>query len=109
MNTLQKGSVRYIVFRERNCWYAAGLEFNIVESGDTPQEALFLLFEALQGYVEAARKYKARPIILNQKTDAEYETMWKGQKENKKSVLDKIFTSGIVNLNKIKSFAPVTA
>ena len=43
-NTLQKGSVRYIVFKENNIWYAAGLEFNIVESGDTPQEAILLLF-----------------------------------------------------------------
>ncbi|MDE2019491.1 MAG: hypothetical protein KGJ13_04035 [Patescibacteria group bacterium] len=75
-NTLQKGAVRYIVFREGETWYAAGLEFNIVETGDTPREALLLLFEALNGYVESARKMKARPRILNQKPDQEYEEMW---------------------------------
>lgn len=85
-NTLQKGSVRYIVFREDDAWYAAGLEFNIVESGDTPEEAMILLFEALRGYVEAARKIKARPHLLNQKTDPEYERLWlQGRDEPRKT------------------------
>ncbi len=75
-NTLEKGSIRYIVFREQNIWYAVGLEFNIVESGTTPQEALLLLFEALEGYVETARKIKIRPHVLNQKPDIEYEQLW---------------------------------
>jgi hypothetical protein len=75
-NTLQKGAVRYIVFREGDAWYAVGLEFNVVETGDTAREALILLFEALTGYVESARKMKARPGILNQKPDREYEEIW---------------------------------
>ena len=36
-NTLQKGSVRYIVFKENDVWYAAGLEFNVVESAIRPK------------------------------------------------------------------------
>ena len=64
-NTLQKGLVRYVVFKENDIWYAAGLEFNIVESGDTPQEAILLLFEAIFGYVESAKKIKSKPNILN--------------------------------------------
>ena len=75
-NTLQKGSVRYIVFKENNKWYAVGLEFNIVEAGDDPREVLLLLFEAIQGYVKSALKIKARPSILNQKADKEYENLW---------------------------------
>lgn len=75
-NSLQKGSVRYIVFREQGTWYAAGLEFNIVESGTTPQEALLLLFDALEGYVEIARKIKVRPYVLNQTPEVEYEQLW---------------------------------
>jgi hypothetical protein len=75
-NSLQKGSVRYVVFREQGTWYAAGLEFNIVESGTTSQEALLLLFEAMEGYLEIARKVKVRPHVLNQVVDREYETMW---------------------------------
>lgn len=97
-NTLQKGSVRYIVFKEDAAWYAAGLEFNIVESGDTPQEALLLLFEALKGYLASARKIKARPTILNQKTDPEYEKMWK-QRESGKETARPIFTSGELNIS----------
>ena len=75
-NTIKKGSARFIIFREGDTWYGTCLEFNIVESGDTPQEAMLLLFEAFQGYLESAKKIKARPNILNQKPDPEYEEMW---------------------------------
>lgn len=75
-NTLQKGSVRYIVFRERDTWYAVALEFNIVEAGDDPREVLILLFEAIQGHLKSARKIGARPRILNQPPDREYEDLW---------------------------------
>ena len=75
-NTLKNGLVRYIVFKEGEKWYAVALEFNIIEEGDDPREVLLLLFEAIQGYVESARKIKARPQILNQKSDREYEDLW---------------------------------
>lgn len=77
MNTLQKGQVRYIVFKDKDTWYAAGLEFNIVESGDDARIALLNLFDALEGYVESCRKIKgARVAPLNQTADLEYEQMW---------------------------------
>lgn len=77
MNTPQKGSVRYIVFKDKDVWYAAGLEFNIVESGEDPRIALINLFDAMQGYVESCAKIKgARLSPLNQKTDPEYEKLW---------------------------------
>lgn len=98
-NTLQKGSVRYIVFREDDTWYAAGLEFNIVESGSTPQEALLLLIEVTAGYVESAKKIKARPNILNQKTDPEYERMWANRQTGKFSAKN-IFSFGELNIGK---------
>jgi len=97
-NTLKKGSVRYIVFREEETWYAVGLEFNIVESGDTPREALILLLEALQGYVESARKIKARPYILNQESDLEYEKMWQSSRKSKMTRPNNIFTTGSFNI-----------
>ena len=106
-NTLQKGSVRYVVFREGDSWYAAGLEFNIVESGDTPQEAILLLYEALAGYVESARKIKARPDILNQKASSEYENMWENGKNRKAENEHNIFSSGTLSIGQLmKSFAP---
>lgn len=81
-NTLQKGSVRYIVFREEKTWYAVALEFNIVETGDDPREVLFSLLEAIQGYTKSAKKIKARPYILNQTSDPEYEKLWKKLQQN---------------------------
>lgn len=98
-NTVQKGSVRYIVFKEEGEWYAAGLEFNIVESGTTPQEAMMLLFEALEGYVEATKKSGTRPHVLNQKADQEYEKLWENREAEKNR--KKIFTAGQLNLMKI--------
>ena len=93
-NTLQRGSVRYIVFKENDIWCATGLEFNIVEFGSTPEEALLLLFEALAGYVESAKKIKARPHLLNQKPDPEYERMWSLLENGKKIPLKQIFAFG---------------
>ena len=111
-NTLQKGSVRYIVFKEKNAWYGVGLEFNIVESGSTPQEAMLLLFEALRGYVESAKKIKARPSILNQKTDPEYEQMWRAlsKPKSKQKRMRPVFSSGYMNIPVLTgrlSFIPV--
>ena len=100
-NSLQKGSVRYIVFKEDAIWYAAGLEFNVVDSGDTPQEAILLLFEAISGYVEAAKKIKSRPNILNQKVDPEYEQLWQNIQDRKLPQTKKVYTSGEFNLNQV--------
>ncbi|HEY4520373.1 MAG TPA: hypothetical protein VJJ72_01035 [Candidatus Paceibacterota bacterium] len=109
-NTLQKGSVRFIIFKEGDTWYGICLEFNIVESGDTPREAMVLLFESVQGYLESAKRIKARPNILNQKSDPEYEDMWfnlqEAKKQNKK--LDSVYTYGqmmIPQAMKEQSFA----
>ena len=107
-NTLQKGSVRYVVFKENDIWYAAGLEFNIVESGDTPQEAILLLFEAVSGYVESAKKIKSRPNILNQTVDREYEKMWQNSQEEKEQTKN-VFSSGVLNMNQILQGFPVPA
>src|SRR3989344_2835295 len=76
-NTLDKGSVRYIVFQDDGVWYAVGLEFNIVESGDDPRIALNNLLDAVQGYIESCKKVKgSRLSPLNQVTDVEYEKLW---------------------------------
>jgi hypothetical protein len=78
MNTTQKGSVRCIVFKDGDTWYAVALEFNIVESSDDPTVAYNNLQSAMQGYVESQRKIISSCIApLNQKTDREYETLWK--------------------------------
>ncbi|MCX6716979.1 MAG: hypothetical protein NTV72_03575 [Candidatus Taylorbacteria bacterium] len=75
-NSLHKGEVRFIVFKEDDTFYAVGLEFNLVIEGPTKEVVTFELFEALQGYVESAKKANLRPHILNQKTDVEYENLW---------------------------------
>lgn len=87
-----------MVFKEGNTWYAVGLEFNIVEAGDDPREVLLRLFEAIRGYVNSARKIKARPFILNQKPDSEYETLWKRRETNAKPL---IYTFGQQSLQSL--------
>lgn len=59
---------------------------------------MLLLFEALKGYLESAQKMKARPTILNQTTDPEYEKMWL-QREQRKETSRPIYTSGEVNIS----------
>ena len=75
-NTINRGSVRYIIFKEEDTWYGVALEFNIVEEGNDPQKVNDSLFEAIQGYVETAKKLKIRPMPLNQKPDEEYQKLW---------------------------------
>ena len=103
-NTLEHGSVRYIVFKEDEEWHAVGLEFNIVETGTTPEEALLLLFEALQGYVETAQKVKARPSVLNQKVDPEYEEIFEYSRSTRVKKRE-IFTVGEFSLSTAKTLA----
>jgi hypothetical protein len=101
-NTLTKGSVRYIIFKEDCTWYGVALEFNLVEEGDNPTEVMSSLFQAIQGYVETAQKYKTRLMPLNQKPDKEYQELWEKlewEKLNKKRVnatieAKKVFTFG---------------
>ena len=108
-NTPQKGSVRFIIFHENGVWYGACLEFNIVESGDTPREAMLLLLEAVQGYIESAKKIKVRLHILNQKPDPEYESLWRKLEEAKP--IDRppsVFSHGQVSISQIiKDRTPV--
>lgn len=75
-NTHTSGSVRNLIFREGATWFGVALELNIVESGDSPQEVMLLLDEAVRGYVEGARKAKLSFSVLNQSVDPEYEKLW---------------------------------
>ena len=93
-NTLNKGSVRYIIFKEDGVYYGVALEFNIVEEGDNPTEVMASLFQAIEGYIETARKIKSRPMPLNQKTDVEYEEMWDKLKSNKKLKQQEVYSFG---------------
>lgn len=96
-NTLNKGSVRYIIFKENGAWYGVALEFNIVEEGDNPVEVMASLFEAIQGYVETARKLKMRPMPLNQKPDKEYQDLWDSLEEGGKEKIvpfEQVYTFG---------------
>ena len=77
MNTPEKGQFRYIVFKEGDVWYAVALEFNIVESADDDKIALFNLFQAANGYIQASGKVRgSRHQPLNQIADSEYEKLW---------------------------------
>jgi len=79
MNTQKKGEFRHIVFKDGTTWYAVALEFNIVESSDDPKLAFFNLLQAVGGYISSMKKIKGLKDMstLNQKTDSEYEKIWK--------------------------------
>lgn len=77
LNTHRSGSVRSVIFKENNEWFGAALEFNIVETGDSPQEVMMLLDNAIKGYVESADKARLSVGVLNQEIDPEYEALWK--------------------------------
>ncbi|MGQ9638819.1 MAG: hypothetical protein ACUVT6_13675 [Thermodesulfobacteriota bacterium] len=99
-NTLQKGSVRFIIFKEGETWYGTCLEFNITETGDTPQEAFLLISEAVEGYLESARKIKARPHILNQRPEREYEEMWEALQKRREIPAKKVFSFGNLSITR---------
>ncbi len=82
-NTLQKGSVRYLIFKEKDTFFGVALEFNLIVEATTQVEAFVLLDEATQGYLESARKIKLRPHVLNQKPEPEYEKMWQEYQDRK--------------------------
>jgi predicted RNase H-like HicB family nuclease len=76
LNTHLSGSVRSIIFKQGDEWFAVALEFNIVETGNSPQEVMVLLDEAIRGYVEGAEKARLSIATLNQNVDPEYESLW---------------------------------
>lgn len=96
---LAKKNIRCIVFREGKTWYGAALELNIVESGDTAREAMLLLFEAIAGYLESAKKVN-NSAVLSQEADPEYERMWQSLASEKKIPSKEIFFFGNINADK---------
>lgn len=104
-NTLKKGSVRFLIFRDGESFFGVALEFNIMVEAANSQEAYLFLSEAAFGYLEAARKAKLRPSVLNQKPDPEYEKMWQANqdarlKEKYERMVNSlpIFSSGVLDL-----------
>lgn len=75
-NTPHSGQVRTLIYEEEGVWYGVALEFNIVEVGDSPQEVMIMLDEAIAGYVETAHKKKLSIGVLNQEVDADLDLLW---------------------------------
>lgn len=75
-NIRHSGTVRSIIFQQNGEWFGAALEFNIVETGCSPQEVDMLLDEAIAGYIEAAQKNRLSSAVLNQTVEPEYEALW---------------------------------
>lgn len=87
INTIKRGTIRNIIFKEDGTWYAVGMEFNIVTEGDTPETAIFNLNEAISGYLESLKNSKIGGLrteaTLNQTPDPEYEALWQALEGNK--------------------------
>lgn len=86
-NTLRSGQVRNVIFEEKGSFYGAALELNIVEQGDSPQEVMLLLDNAVKGYVESAQKNKLSISVLNQDIDPEYEELWSNSQRGTMNVI----------------------
>lgn len=108
-NTLEKGRVRSVIFWDTDdrTWYAAALEFNLVESGDTPNEAMEMLTGAMKAYLSAIRKEKLPLKFLNQKPFPEYEKLWKQSQSQKpvKRINHTIFSSSFISLPSLFAMA----
>ena len=100
MNTLHKGKFRWIIFKDGKDWVGTALEFNITVVGEDPRMVEIELHEAVQGYLEAARKFKGVrtqqvSALLNQVTEAEYEKRWEAARESIRGNVPSPLTSDI--------------
>ena len=93
-NTPYSGQVRTLIYEEEGTWYGVALEFNIVETGDTPQEVMIMLDEAIAGYIEAVNKTKVSMGILNQDVDSVFENLWQNGEKLKNSGKQKVYSTG---------------
>jgi len=103
-NSVEKGKVRYIIFKESNSWYGVALEFNLVVEGDDKATTFFNLSEAIQGYVEATRRSRIRPTVLNQAPSKEYTQLWKAINSGRETKLKRYGN----NQNSTQTEKPVT-
>ncbi len=85
--------MRNVIFQERGTFYGAALEFNIVERGDSPQEVMLLLDDAIKGYVESAQKNKLSISVLNQLVDPEYEALWCAGQDGSKKIGRRVYST----------------
>lgn len=96
-----------MIYKDHEEWVGVALEFNIVIVGEDPRVVEVELQEAVIGYLEAAKKMRGfRPqqvnAVLNQETEAEYETRWAHATQIKEkgvvSPYSDIYKAGIANL-----------
>jgi predicted RNase H-like HicB family nuclease len=97
-NTPMSGQVRTLIYEEGGDWYGVALEFNIVEVGDSPQEVMVMLSEAIDGYIETASKKKLSIGVLNQKVNELYDMLWQAGEDNK-TQKQKVYSTGLQPIN----------
>ena len=97
MKTANPATIRYIVFREKDTWYGVALELNIVVDGDTADQVVASLFDAITGYhdVQDAPQFEGK-TFHDPAVDPQYETLWKQAQQAKKPTKSpyQIYTSG---------------
>lgn len=79
-NSVKKGTVRFIIFKERETWFGVALEFGIVIDADSSEDAYTQLQDATHSYLESfrdgsIRESEAEPL-LNKTAEPEYEELW---------------------------------
>ena len=90
-------TIRYIVFREKDTWYGVALELNIVVDGDTADQVVASLFDAITGYhdVQDDPQFEGK-TFHEPAVDPEYEALWKQSQQAKGSIKSplQVYTSG---------------
>jgi len=94
MNTLEKGQVRVLIYRDNaeGVWYGSALEFNLTIDGTDKDEVLFELNHAITEYVRSAQEIGAAEL-LNQDVDQELDALWNACINNEERVIDSPYTS----------------
>lgn len=106
MNTVKRGTYRWMIYKEGDTWLGIALEFNIVVTGEDPRLVELELQEAVIGYLESAKRLKGFRTeqvnkLLNQKTDKEYEVRWTKATRTFSSANDKPVVSPLSDVYKV--------
>lgn len=76
-NTKSEGSIRLLVWKEREGWYSACLEFGIVDEPRQDRElAWYSIMSAVKEYLEAVAKEGLSDSNLNRSVDPDIELKW---------------------------------
>jgi len=89
LNTKNKGTIEFLVYKEGKTFVGVCLTFDIVEEGSDSERLMESIQEAAQGHLEVVRKNNMSDDLLNRHAPKEYWNIYYKAIEdikNKKSI-----------------------